>query len=109
MGLSCPFPTSRLCPFSREEPVFLRKRAGVSEQAGRPEAFRSALCRSAFIFAPGRLFGFPLSKSTSVQFVLQRRPVMRVPEHPTLIRRMLDSRLKKLATTTPLLAAALNA
>jgi Family of unknown function (DUF6788) len=34
---------------------------------------------------------------------------MRVPEHPTLIRRMLDSRLKKLATTTPVLAASLNA
>jgi hypothetical protein len=32
---------------------------------------------------------------------------MRVPEHPTLIRRMLQSRLKKLATTTPVLAASL--
>ena len=34
---------------------------------------------------------------------------MRVPEHPTLIRRMLQSRLKQLATTTPVLAASLNA
>ena len=33
---------------------------------------------------------------------------MRVPDHPTLIRRMLDSRLKKLATTTPVLAASLS-
>ena len=34
---------------------------------------------------------------------------MRVPDHPTLIRRMLDSRLKKLGTTSPVLAASLNA
>ena len=34
---------------------------------------------------------------------------MRIPDHPTLIRRMLESRLKKLATTTPVLAASLNA
>ena len=34
---------------------------------------------------------------------------MRVPEHPTQIRRMLDSRLKKLASPSPLLAASLNA
>ena len=33
--------------------------------------------------------------------------VMRVPDHPTLIRRMLNSRLKKLATTSPILAASL--
>ncbi len=32
---------------------------------------------------------------------------MRVPEHPTLIRRMLGARLKKLATTRPALAASL--
>lgn len=32
---------------------------------------------------------------------------MRVPKHPTLIRRMLASRLKQLATTTPILAASL--
>ncbi len=32
---------------------------------------------------------------------------MRVPDHPTLIRRMLDSRLKKLAPTSPVLAASL--
>jgi hypothetical protein len=32
---------------------------------------------------------------------------MRVPDHPTLIRRMLDARLKKLATTKPVLAASL--
>jgi hypothetical protein len=30
---------------------------------------------------------------------------MRVPDHPTLIRRMLDSRLKKVAVTGPVLAA----
>ena len=30
---------------------------------------------------------------------------MRLPQHPTLIRRMLDSRLKKLAPTRPVLAA----
>lgn len=30
---------------------------------------------------------------------------MRIPVHPTLIRRMLDSRLKKLACATPILAA----
>jgi len=33
---------------------------------------------------------------------------MRVPDHPTLIRRMLDARLKRLATTTPVLAASLS-
>jgi hypothetical protein len=33
--------------------------------------------------------------------------VMRVPTHPTLIRRMLDARLKQLATTKPVLAASL--
>lgn len=32
---------------------------------------------------------------------------MRIPEHPTLIRRMLDSRLKKLTTPSPVLAASL--
>jgi hypothetical protein len=32
---------------------------------------------------------------------------MRIPDHPTLIRRMLDSRLKKLATATPIVAASL--
>jgi hypothetical protein len=32
---------------------------------------------------------------------------MRLPDHPTLIRRMLDSRLKKLAPTSPLLAGCL--
>jgi hypothetical protein len=30
---------------------------------------------------------------------------MRIPDHPTLIRRALASRLKKLATTTPVVAA----
>ena len=34
---------------------------------------------------------------------------MHLPSHPTLIRRMLDSRLKKLGTTSPVLAASLNA
>jgi hypothetical protein len=33
--------------------------------------------------------------------------IMRVPEHPTLIRRMLDSRLAKLPTASPILAASL--
>jgi hypothetical protein len=33
--------------------------------------------------------------------------IMRVPEHPTLIRRMLDSRLAKLGTSKPVLAASL--
>lgn len=32
---------------------------------------------------------------------------MRIPSHPTLIRRMLDSRLKKLTTASPVLAASL--
>lgn len=32
---------------------------------------------------------------------------MRIPNHPTLIRRLLDSRLKRLPTTTPVLAASL--
>jgi hypothetical protein len=32
---------------------------------------------------------------------------MRVPSHPTLVRRMLDSRLKQLAPTGPVLAASL--
>ena len=32
---------------------------------------------------------------------------MRVPSHPTLIRRMLDARLKQLVTTKPILAASL--
>jgi len=34
---------------------------------------------------------------------------MRVPDHPFQIRRMLNSRLKKLATTSPVLAASLHA
>jgi len=34
---------------------------------------------------------------------------MRVPDHPTLIRRMLDSRLRKLVTPSPILAASLSA
>jgi len=34
---------------------------------------------------------------------------MRLPDHPTQIRSMLASRLKKLATTSPILAASLNA
>jgi len=34
---------------------------------------------------------------------------MRVPDHPTLIRRMRDARLKKLAAAAPVLAASLNA
>jgi hypothetical protein len=34
---------------------------------------------------------------------------MRVPGHPTQIRRMLDSRLKKLGTASPVLAASLCA
>jgi hypothetical protein len=34
---------------------------------------------------------------------------MRVPDHPTLIRRMLDGRLKKLGTSSPILAASLCA
>lgn len=34
---------------------------------------------------------------------------MRRPDHPTQIRRMLDSRLKRLATTTPILGASLAA
>jgi len=34
---------------------------------------------------------------------------MRIPDHPTQVRRMLDSRLKKLATTSPVLAASLHA
>jgi hypothetical protein len=33
---------------------------------------------------------------------------VRIPEHPTLIRRMLDSRLKKLTTSSPVLAASLT-
>ena len=32
---------------------------------------------------------------------------MRIPDHPTLIHRMLHSRLKKLGSTTPILAASL--
>jgi uncharacterized protein DUF6788 len=34
---------------------------------------------------------------------------MRVPDHPTQIRRMLDSRLRRLATRSPVLAASLSA
>lgn len=34
---------------------------------------------------------------------------MRIPDHPTQIRRMLDCRLKKLATRSPILAASLSA
>jgi hypothetical protein len=33
---------------------------------------------------------------------------MRLPTHPTLIRRMLQARLKKLTSTTPVLAATLS-
>ena len=34
---------------------------------------------------------------------------MRIPDHPTQVRRMLDHRLKQLATATPVLAASLCA
>jgi len=34
-------------------------------------------------------------------------PAVRIPDHPTLIRRMLQSRLKKLTPTSPVLAASL--
>ena len=33
---------------------------------------------------------------------------MRIPDHPTLLRRMIDSRLKKLASRSPVLAASFN-
>src|SRR5262249_41631853 len=33
---------------------------------------------------------------------------MRIPDHPTLLRRMIDSRLKKLASPAPVLAATLS-
>lgn len=33
---------------------------------------------------------------------------MRIPDHPTLLRRMIDSRLKKLAPRSPVLTAALS-
>lgn len=33
---------------------------------------------------------------------------MRIPDHPTLIRRSLQSRLKQLATTSPILAASFS-
>lgn len=33
---------------------------------------------------------------------------MRIPEHPTLIRRMLDARLRKVASASPVLAASLS-
>jgi hypothetical protein len=33
---------------------------------------------------------------------------MRVPEHPTLIRRMLNARLRKISATEPILAASLS-
>ena len=33
---------------------------------------------------------------------------MRIPDHPTLMRRMLDGRLKKLATSSPILAGSLG-
>jgi hypothetical protein len=33
---------------------------------------------------------------------------MRLPDHPTLLRRMIDSRLKKLAPPSPVLAATLS-
>lgn len=47
--------------------------------------------------------------ATPLSLVPPDATAMRVPEHPTLIRRMLDSRLKKLATSSPVLAASLNA
>jgi hypothetical protein len=34
---------------------------------------------------------------------------MRIPDHPTLIRRMLEHRLKQLAASSPILAASLTA
>src|SRR6202011_32702 len=46
-----------------------------------------------------------------VQFLLTGSPqglAMRVPSHPTLIRRMLNRRLKQLAPAGPLLAASLT-
>jgi hypothetical protein len=33
---------------------------------------------------------------------------MRIPDHPTLLQRMIDSRLKKLGSTAPVLAATLS-
>jgi hypothetical protein len=54
------------------------------------------------------LFGRFSAKPIYVSMLGQRfEAVMRVPDHPTLIRRSLQARLKKLATTSPVLAASL--
>jgi hypothetical protein len=40
--------------------------------------------------------------------MLQRDTPVNIPEHPTLIRRMLDSRVRKVAASGPILAATLS-
>ena len=62
-------------------------------------AGRSAASRQFFFFAPA----FFLTQSDK----LASLSGMRVPEHPTLIRRMRDARVKKLAQAGPLMAGSL--
>src|SRR5262245_28291668 len=63
---------------------------------------RSAV-RCHLFFAP---VVFPAFSCTTVTYRKGRGP-MRVPSHPTLIRRMLDARVKQVAAHGPLLTASL--
>src|SRR5262249_33109795 len=76
---------------------------------GLPDSFCSVRLLATELFSSHLAF-FPFSRSAKLRpsTFAPPEPAMRVPEHPTLIRRMLDSRLKKLTTTSPVLAASLT-
>lgn len=60
------------------------------------------------VFALDIFFVFLLSLRTLVSLPRRREDLMRVPEHPTLIRRMIASRLKKVTLSSPILAASFS-
>jgi hypothetical protein len=57
------------------------------------------------LFAPGLFPSFLLSLPTPEHLLLLWRDPMRLPSHPTYLLRMLQHRLKQLATSSPILAA----
>lgn len=97
---------------SREEWLFLR--TAVHYRWTGQQALAAPAAAGAGHFFLRTSFSLPFSAKPLYVCSATRpghRPwtlAMRIPEHPTLIRRMLQARLKKLATTTPLLAASLS-
>lgn len=67
-----------------------------------------SLVRSRFLVALDFYQGFLISLFTLSYTETRHEASVRVPNHPTLIRRMLNSRLRKVAAQQPLLAASLS-